>query len=82
MALSPTSRRNFLRIAAGGVATAGLAAAPGASCGLRAAGPGPPATAVGAGADRFLTNNAKDFPKSIIEIDITYPLDLPDPTRR
>ena len=38
------------------------------------------ATAVGAGADRFLTNNRSDFPKSITEIDITYPDDLADPT--
>jgi hypothetical protein len=34
------------------------------------------ATAVAAGADRFLTNNKSDFPKSIVEIDITYPEDL------
>lgn len=31
------------------------------------------ATAVVAGADRFLTNNRKDFPLSISEVDITYP---------
>ena len=36
------------------------------------------ATAVNAGASRFLTNNSKDFPKSIAEIDIVYPDDLPD----
>ncbi len=36
------------------------------------------ATAVGAGADRFLTNNRSDFPKSIAEIDITYPDELPE----
>ena len=36
------------------------------------------ATAVSAGADRFITNNRKDFPKSISEIDITYPGDLLD----
>ena len=36
------------------------------------------ATAVSAGADRFITNNRKDFPKSISEIDITYPDDLLD----
>lgn len=35
------------------------------------------ATAVLAEADRFITNNKKDFPKSITEIDITYPEDLP-----
>lgn len=37
------------------------------------------ATAVGIGADRFITNNARDFPKTIVEIDIVYPADLPDP---
>jgi predicted nucleic acid-binding protein len=37
------------------------------------------ATAVNAGADRFLTNNKKDFPKSIAEVDVTYPDMLPDP---
>lgn len=36
------------------------------------------ATAVQAGADRFITNNSRDFPKSITEIDITYPTDLPE----
>ena len=34
------------------------------------------ATAVVAGADRFLTNNRRDFPKSIEEVDVTYPEDL------
>jgi predicted nucleic acid-binding protein len=33
-------------------------------------------TAVGAGADRFITNNADDFTKEITEIDIVYPSDL------
>ncbi len=37
------------------------------------------ATAVIAGADRFLTNNRRDFPTSITEIDITYPDELPAP---
>lgn len=36
------------------------------------------ATAVGAGADRFITNNRRDFHKSISEIVITYPEDLPE----
>lgn len=31
------------------------------------------ATALTAGADRFVTNNRRDFPTSITEIDITYP---------
>ncbi|GAA1542762.1 type II toxin-antitoxin system VapC family toxin [Nocardioides humi] len=35
------------------------------------------ATAIAAGADRFLTNNRKDFPQTITEIDVVYPEDLP-----
>jgi predicted nucleic acid-binding protein len=58
------------------VATAEMAAALGASYGLRAADAVHLATAVGAGANRFLTNNRSDFPKSITEIDITYPDEL------
>lgn len=34
------------------------------------------ATAVHAGADRFLTDNQRDFPKSIDAIEIVYPEDL------
>lgn len=60
-------------------ATAELATALGASHGLRAADAVHLATAVAASAERFLTNNKADFPKSITEIDITYPEDLPDP---
>jgi predicted nucleic acid-binding protein len=37
------------------------------------------ATAVVAGADRFITNNRRDFAKSISEVDVTYPEDLEDP---
>jgi predicted nucleic acid-binding protein len=37
------------------------------------------ATAVSVGADRFITNNQRDFPKDITEVDITYPADLTDP---
>lgn len=37
------------------------------------------ATAVVAGADRFLTNNRRDFSESISEIAVTYPEVLPDP---
>jgi predicted nucleic acid-binding protein len=62
------------------VATAGLATALGAAHRLRAADAVHLATAVAAGADRFVTNNQADFPKSISEIDVTYPEDLPDPT--
>ena len=61
------------------LATAELATELGASYRLRVADAVHLATAVGAGADRFLTNNRSDFPRSIIEIDITYPGDLPDP---
>ena len=61
------------------VATAELATAIGAAYGLRAAEAIHLATAVGAGADRFVTNNQRDFPTSISEIDITFPADLPDP---
>lgn len=58
-------------------ATAELAAAFGASYRLRAADAVHLATAVAAGADRFLTNNRSDFPKTIGEIGIVYPDDLP-----
>lgn len=60
-------------------ATTELAAALGAGYGLRAADAVHLATAVGAGADRFVTNNRSDFPKSIGEIDVVYPQELPDP---
>ena len=60
-------------------ATAGLATALAAAYRLRAADAVHLATAVCAGADRFITNNARTFPKSIGEIDITYPVDLADP---
>lgn len=45
---------------------------------LRAADATHLATAVAAGADRFITNNRKDFPETITEIRVTYPEDLPD----
>jgi len=57
-------------------ATAEMATALGASYGLRAADAVHLATAVGAGADRFITNNKADFPKSISEISVTYAEDL------
>jgi predicted nucleic acid-binding protein len=59
-------------------ALAELAAALGATHRLRAADAVHLATAVAAGADRFITNNSSDFTKSITEIDVTYPDDLPD----
>jgi predicted nucleic acid-binding protein len=48
----------------------------GASYGLRAADAIHLASAVLHGADRFITNNRKDFPKSIQELTVTYPEDL------
>src|SRR3954452_749337 len=54
-------------------ATAELVTALGAASRLRPADAVHLATAVAAGADRFLTNNRSDFPKSITEIDIAYP---------
>lgn len=61
------------------LATAGLAAALTSAYRLRAADAVHLATAVASGADRFLTNNAEDFPASITEVEVTYPTDLPDP---
>lgn len=61
-------------------ATAELATALGAAYGLRAADAVHVATAVGAGADRFLTNNRSDFPLTITEIEVVRPDELPDPT--
>lgn len=60
-------------------ATARLATALGARHGLRAADAVHLATAVMAGADRFITNNRKDFASTIDEVRITYPGDLPQP---
>ena len=59
-------------------ATAELATALAVSYGLRAADAVHLATAVNAGADRFITNNRKDFRKSIAEVDVTYPAELPE----
>jgi predicted nucleic acid-binding protein len=60
-------------------ATARLAVAVGAAYRLRALDAIHLATAVGAGADRFVTSNRRDFKRSIVEIDVTYPDDLDDP---
>lgn len=57
--------------------TARLSLALADAYGLRAADAAHLATAVAAGADRYLTNNRKDFPQSIAEIDIVYPDQLP-----
>jgi predicted nucleic acid-binding protein len=58
-------------------ALAELATALGASHRLRAADAVHLATAVAAGADRFITNNSSDFSKTITEVDVTYPDELP-----
>jgi predicted nucleic acid-binding protein len=60
-------------------ATAELATALSSRYRLRAADATHLATAVGLGADRFITNNQRDFPTTITEVHITYPADLPDP---
>lgn len=60
-------------------AIARLATVLGARYGLRAADAVHLATAVSVGADRFLTNNRKDFGPAITEIDVVHPADLPGP---
>jgi len=55
---------------------AALSLALGAKYGLKAVDATHLATAVFGGADRFLTNNRKDFRKEIQEIDIVYPEEL------
>lgn len=37
------------------------------------------AAAVQVGADRFVTNNRAGFPRTITEVEVVYPADLPDP---
>jgi predicted nucleic acid-binding protein len=61
-------------------ATAHLAVALGADYRLKAADAVHLATAVAAGADRFITNNYRDFPQTITETVITYPPELGDPS--
>jgi predicted nucleic acid-binding protein len=61
------------------LATAELATALSARYKLRAADAVHLATAVGIGADRFITNNQRDFPRDITEVDVTYPADLAEP---
>lgn len=56
-----------------------LAVVLGAEYGLKTVDATHLATAVNAGADRFITNNRRDFPQGIAEVDVTYPEDLPDP---
>ncbi len=61
------------------IPTGHLALSLAVSYGLTAADAAHLATAVSAGAHQFLTNNRRDFPKSITEIEIIYPEDLPEP---
>lgn len=58
--------------------TAEVATQLGAAYRLRAADAVHLATAVVAGADRFITNNRRDFPRSVTDVDVTYPADLPE----
>jgi len=60
------------------LATAELATELAAKYRLHAADATHLATAVSLGADRFITNNQRDFPRSIAEVQVTYPADLPD----
>jgi predicted nucleic acid-binding protein len=61
-------------------ATAELATALSSRYRLKAADATHLATAVGMGADRFITNNQRDFPEAITEIKVTYSAGLPDTT--
>jgi predicted nucleic acid-binding protein len=63
-------------------ATAELATALSSRYRLKAVDAAHLATAVGLGADRFITNNQRDFPATITEIQVTYPADLPGTTGR
>ena len=65
-----------LRLVGFDEATARLALSLSVAHGLRAADAVHLASAVAAGAERFLTNNRKDFRKTIGEIDIVYPDEL------
>jgi predicted nucleic acid-binding protein len=58
-------------------ATAELATALATRYRLKAADAVHLATAVAMGADRFITNNQRDFPATMTEIAVTYPADLP-----
>jgi predicted nucleic acid-binding protein len=57
--------------------TAEVAADLGSRYRLGCADAGHLATALALGADRFITNNQRDFPPTIKEIEVTYPADLP-----
>ena len=58
-------------------ATAELATALASRYRLRAADATHLATAVSMSADRFITNNQRDFPVTITEVNVTYPASLP-----
>jgi len=60
------------------LATAELATALSGRYRMRAADAVHLATAVVVGADRFITDNQRDFPATIDEIRVTYPVDLPE----
>lgn len=62
-------------------ATAELATALSSCYRLKAVDAAHLATAVGLGADRFITSNQRDFPATITEIRVTYPADLPGTAR-
>ncbi len=62
--------------------TAEVAASLAATHRLRAADAVHLATALVAGADRFVTNNRRDFPTTITDVEITYPDMLADPPAR
>ncbi|WIY83702.1 PIN domain-containing protein [Propionimicrobium sp. PCR01-08-3] len=59
--------------------TARLALTFAVAYGLRVADATHLAAAVVSGAERFITNNRRDFPKTITEIQIVYPDELPAP---
>jgi predicted nucleic acid-binding protein len=59
--------------------TAELAVALSSAYRLRAADAVHLATAVSMGADRFVTNNRRDFSAEITEVDVVFPENLPDP---
>ncbi len=61
-------------------ATAELATALSTRYRLKAADATHLATAVGTGADRFITNNQRGFTEEIAEIEVTYPGDLVGPS--
>jgi predicted nucleic acid-binding protein len=61
--------------------TAEIATVLGAKYGMRAVDATHLAATVSLGADRFITNNKRDFPRTIDEVQVTYPEDLPDTAR-